>query len=300
MTVTQTARETFDLLTRDLRALYYLPPTAYNQTLINRIQFSRFTKLSQRMAAQQKGLAGAESDEEKEEPLIGLPIDLTIIGSDKEGGDSLTFVTYQMDLGTIPMEPWALARVKYWVEGGNVFRAEGPVTVEKIPRCQSDLIAQISPPFGPKPARAEAEAKEPEQPQSAEDYLKGVPRELVARNVRAFDLGFGYWTDEGWKEASDWVAHERRYRNPPFDIGPEDPSFALIAGWNRSRPSDGIPAYVTVTLALGYGKDSAKTRAFRTRIRLMNSTETYEPFLAAFALSSTPYSMPAARPPFRR
>jgi hypothetical protein len=214
-------------------------------------------------------------ESEDEERLPGVPIDLTIIGEKGKSGDALTLVTYQISWGTARTERWALARVKYFVEDGNLFRSEGPVEVEEVP------YFQWQPPPPPPDEGDEEEAPvEPETPpNTVAGYLKDAPRELVARHVKAFDLRYGYWNDEGWFETSTWVAHEREYRNPMLELDPLDPAYEAMMRFLQSRPPDGIPAYVTVTLALGYGPDHARTQVFRTRIRLFRSEETYEPFI---------------------
>lgn len=319
MVVTQTARVFFDLLARDVRAIYYLPPSAYNRNLIGQLQFRAMKKMQAPQmpgtriarrgrpppAERRAGEARSADGDEEEEPLSGIPIDLTIVGVDGEQGDSFTFACYQVHWGTAPVEPWALARVKYFVEDGNLFRAEGPVAVEEVPSFQWQ---PPPPPESDNRREDDREPEAPQKPQDADHYLEGAPRELVARNVKFFDLHYGYWTDEGWFEASDWIAHERRHRNPPQELDPFDPNDQRIAQFNRSRPYDDIPAYVAVTLGLGYGRNNSGTRLFRSRIRLLNSLETYEPFVdSTLAMGAeqprapvppaTPFGMPGGPRP---
>lgn len=277
MIVTQTARTVFDLLSRDLRGLYYLTPNTYNRNLVAQRQMRA---LQQLQALQSLAPTDRESDEEKEEKRPkGLPIDLTIISEDHEQGDWLTFVTYQPYWGTIPAQPWALARVKYVVQDGNLFRVEGPITVEQVPSYQ-DKIPFLNP-FAPAGAAnvSGAGGVSPSQPLDVEHYLPDAPRELVARGIKSFDLRFGYWNPEGWYESPNWVAHERQYRNPPYEFDPRDPNAQLMMLRNFNRATDDIPAYVVVTLALAYGKGETRTQVFRTRMRLPASAETHEPYI---------------------
>jgi len=295
MEITQTARVVFDTLARDLRALYYLSPNWYNQDLIHRLQFRELQKLQ---AAQLTAtLPHREQKDKKEEPMPGVPIDLTIVAVDHEQGDTLTFVTKQENWGgTLPVEPWGLARVKYSVQDGNLFRQEDSVIVDQVPSFQ------YQPPKPPPDRRNRDSAEEPPPPtpESADHYLEKTPRELVARHVKMFDLRFGYWTEEGWFEAPDWIAHERRYRNAPVEVDPKDPNAEMIRMRDRARPTDDIPAYVSVTLVLGYGRDGSRTQVFRSRLRLLSSLETHEPLLNFAAMGSggffeTPYGTPGAR-----
>jgi prepilin-type N-terminal cleavage/methylation domain-containing protein len=282
MAVTQTARVVFDMLARDLRALYYLEPKKYNQLLIQRLQLRTMSTLQLPPAGRRPRRPGGGpvdgGEGEEERPIPGIPIDLTILGTEGEGGDALTFVAYQPHWGTAPVAPWALARVKYFVEDGSMYRAEGPVAVDEVPSFQwqppppvdgtgMPLAPEV--PGGPD-LGAEADVNQ---------YLADVPRELVARNVKQFDLLYGYWGEEGWFEASDWAAHERRYRNPPMELDPEDPMAQAIRHQEMQRPTDDIPAYVVVTLALSYGRDNERVRVFRSRIRLFGSLESFEPFI---------------------
>ncbi|KPL08072.1 hypothetical protein AMJ85_08930 [candidate division BRC1 bacterium SM23_51] len=335
MVVTQTARVVFNLLERDLRAIYYMHANAYNQNLVRQLQFRAMKTIQtqgamsmsdtltgaptsgramprtpdarQRRSLQRRGEDGSAQDGEEEEPLSGIPIDLTIVGTDDEGGDCLTFACYQIHWGTAPVEPWSLARVKYSVEEGNLYRAEGPIAVEEVPEFQ---WRPPPPPEGADGPDSGRRTEAPQTPQEADHYLEDAPRELVARDVKVFDIRYGYWTEEGWFEAPDWIAHEHRYRNPPQDLDPLDPKAQMVAQYNRSRPNDDVPAYAVVTLGLGYGKDNARTRLFRSRIRLPNSLETYEPLVdPALAIGSgqptvpvpppTPFDTPGARTPPR-
>jgi len=275
MVLTQSARTVFDLMARDLRSLYYLPPDAYNQNLITQLQVRAMQRLlAPSLPGQQ---AVRDKNEEKEEkPLVGLPIDLTIIGEDHEQSDLLTFVTYQAYWGVEAIQPWALARVKYYVQDGILFRAEGPITVEQVPGYQWQPLIPVGAsgdsPGGwtlPSPMATD---------NSVGNYLQDMPHEMVARGVKTFDLRYGYWTADGWYESPDWIGHERRYRNPPYPFDPADPQAFLFLQRNLSRATDDIPAYVIVTLELTYGKDGSRSQVFRSRIRLLVSSETYQPF----------------------
>ena len=279
MIITQSARITLDLLTRDLRALYYQAPETYNRNIITQLQI-RWTMRLQNL--QQFTLR----PDTQEPPLTGVPIDLTILGKPSEGGgDALTFAIYQMNWGTTPIEPWALARVKYIVDNGNLYRSEGPITVETVPGFQWQEPA-------PPPELGFAPAAPPPPPTNdIGQYLKDAPRELIARGVKTFDLRYGYWTGEGWFETEEWAAHERLHRNPPYVFDPNDPNAANWMQRNLNRPTDGIPAWVQVTLALTYGKDNSRVQVFKSRIRLMNAMETYEP-VPEFSLMPGAGNMP--------
>jgi hypothetical protein len=86
-----------------------------------------------------------------------------------------------------------------------------------------------------------------------------------------------------------------------MQVDPLSPFAQAIISRNITRPTDDIPAYVVVTLALTYGKDGARSQVFRTRIRLPNSSETYEPFmdpnLAATGSPGLMRPMPPQVPP---
>jgi prepilin-type N-terminal cleavage/methylation domain-containing protein len=294
MVVTQTGRVALDLLTRDLRSLYYLGPRLYNGNVIAQT----LNRARERWLREQAGRTDGSSDKEKKEEklLPAVPIDLTIIGEDHEDADALTFVTYQTNWGTAPVQPWALARVKYFVEGGNLFRAEGPITVDQLPGFQMWQMPAL--PATPQNLLNLQElAPEPPAPEDVEHYLPDAPREVVARGVKTFDFHYGYWTDEGWYETPDWIAHERRFRHPPYPYDPQSPFAQMIMQRNMARQTDDVPAYVVVTLALSHGKDGSRTQVFRTRIRLPISTETYEPLIdpgigAGGPLPNPPSPMP--------
>jgi len=272
MMVTQSARTALDILSRDLRGLHYQPPGAYNRNLIGQMQMRAMRLL------QMPQVGGRDRNEEDEERLLpGIPIDLTIVGEDHGEGDALSFATYQAHWGTAAIEPWALARVKYFVQDGNLFRVEGPIAVEKVPSFQTQLMSLL--PATPANLGRREEPAPPPPPEDVEHYLADAPREAIARGVKSFDLQYGFWTGGEWYEAPDWCAHERRYRNPPYEIDPKNPYAQIMMNRNLSRPTDDVPAYIIVTLALGYGKDNARTQVYRSRIRLLTSSETYEPFV---------------------
>jgi type II secretory pathway pseudopilin PulG len=301
MALTQTARSVFELMSRDLRALYYLRPVDYNQDMVHRLGFLQAQRWQmQQMAGEsdrrvgrfRDRRSGARPDEVTRKDTVGVPVDFTIIGVDSEKGDSLTFVCTQPNWGTTPIQPWALARVKYTIKDGNLFRTEGPVTVDELPSFQFQPLEMPNP---TPETETKPESEEPATPESADHYLKDAPHELVARNVKTFDLRYGYWTPEGWFEAPDWMAHERRYRNLGEKVDPTDPNAAMLRQRELMRPTDDVPAYINLTVALAYSKDNVRTRVFRSRIRLLRSQEVYEPPMDFGGLLGGPGGMQATR-----
>lgn len=290
MEIIQSGRVVFNTISRDLRSLYYLPPDRYNQNLIRARQM-RDMQLMQTNAIPgardlQRGMRGRGrrgAEEGEDERIPGLPIDLAMIGSDGDKLDSLTFVTYQVNWGAARVSPWALARVKYWVQDGVLYRSEGPIWVDEIPS------SQYEPPRDPEAEDDAAwEAEEPSDPGGdVNSYLKEARADRIAENVEVFDLEFGYWGEDGWFQTPEWSSNGRKYRRASMDFDPLDPRAQVFRMQQRNQPTDDIPAYVTLTLKLSYGGNDKATQLFRTRIRLPNSQETFIPL----------ETMPGMRPP---
>jgi prepilin-type N-terminal cleavage/methylation domain-containing protein len=243
----QQARIVFDTLTRDLHSVYYAQETAYNTTV--RSYRAKFD--TERQVAEREGTLDAFyermlllSEKEGRNPYdYGIAIDLRFNAENHERTDSLSFVREQLADPSLQTEPWALARVTYDVEDGELVRATDSVFAAPI-----DL-----------------EGNEVEKPQPEKHAL--------AKRIKTFDLAWGYFYEGEWYEAPDWAADERRYRNPVEELDEGDPEYEQLRREQEAKPVDGIPSYLLVTLGIADKKRPEKIKTFQTLIRIPSAQE---------------------------
>lgn len=111
-----------------------------------------------------------------------------------------------------------------------------------------------------------------------------LPAELIARDVAAFEVKFGYYKSGDWQETSSWDSDSKAHRTPEFNVPLNDPYFRqkLIA-YSRME-QDHLPSYVRLkievqpTLRRRKGKDEkGKPEAIETLIWIPASQETFNP-----------------------
>jgi len=263
----QHARVIFDTIDRDIRSVYYMPETSYNQNL--RRAVSRFQQ--EWMKAELDGrldefLYGDENHPEKEQALnpyeMGIEIDLHFKADNQADLDSLTFVRYQYNDGLTNIQPWGLGRIRYLVEGEQLIRTEEDI-IEPMKDMQGTVIEEKIP-----------------------------RRDVLAEGVKRFDLRFGFFYQDDWMEAEDWDSKAKRYRNPTVELDEEDPDYPEKLKREQMKPEDGLPAFIRITLDIEDEKQSKgdqKSRAasktkpriqtFSTLVRMPTAQENYLPSL---------------------
>jgi len=266
----QHARVIFDTMSRDLRSVYYQAETSYNNNL--RRMLAQYEQ--QRLKAELDGtldefLYGRGSNEED----TGVPnpydsyieINLDFKADNAERADSMTFVRYQMDDGISRTQPWALGRISYFVENGELIRTE------------EDIF-------------------QPGKDKEGNEIEEKIPRrEVLAKGVVKFDLHFGFFREDDWMEAPDWDSNARRYRNPARVIEEDDPNYQELIQKEARKPVDGLPAFVRAAIIIEEkskrriksadasiepgGKAGSGRRSFSSLIRVPCAEENYTPSL---------------------
>jgi prepilin-type N-terminal cleavage/methylation domain-containing protein len=271
----QHARIIFDTISRDLRSVYFLTETSYNNTI--RQEVSRFQRemMKHELDGTIDEFLYADSDDPEDEdvksPYEGyIEIDLNFTAENHEELDEMSFIRYQYDDGMTQVQPWALGRITYYVEDNILYR------------CEEDII-------------------EPMKDYEGEVTEEKFPRkEILAKGVTKFDLCYGFFYNDDWMEADDWDSNAKRYRNPSIDfdeIFGEDPEeyendieYKDMLKKEQMKPPDGIPAFVRVSIEIqddklvDSGKKNTKKKkhkalAFSTIIRIPMAQENYLPSL---------------------
>ncbi len=263
----QHARVIFDTIDRDIRGIYFLPETSYNQNI--RRSLSRFQQ--EWLKAELEGrleefLYGDEKDPKKaaaKNPYeMGIEINLQFKGEHRDKCDSMTFVRYQYNDGLTSIQPWGLGRIRYLVEDGKLIRTEEDV-IEPMKDMQGTVVEEKIP-----------------------------RRDVLAEGVKRFDLKFGFFYQDDWLEAEDWDSKAKRYRNPVMELDEEDPDYQEQLKREQMKPEDGLPAFIRVTLDIedekqprgvqkaGVGKkNKTKIQTFSTLVRVPTAQENYLPSL---------------------
>ena len=266
----QESRFTFQMLTRDLQSVYYLPETSYNQTI--RKQIDKLTPLQQeaqdmgisfeeylkRLREENPdrlrdfGLASPDDYEDEGDPLDpynwGIPIDLKFIGKNNGEKDEVEFVRYQYADGIVQNEPWALERVRYFVHDKLLMRESEGVFI--YPQIAKGEDAQPTP---------------------------VPPVEVIAEGVEEFNIFYGYYFDELWQETESWNSEERKHRNPMQELDPEEPDYSEKLRLERMKPVDGLPAYLFIKLRLRDPKGGKRKMTFQITVSLMAAQENFIP-----------------------
>ncbi len=197
----QIGRYAVNQVSQDLRNIYYKPESQYN--VARRQQESMID-------ANEEGLETASGRDVVEEnlPDVGPPIDLSFTGEDGGEVDQLSMVR-RMPFSLDENRPlWGLARITYYVNEGNLYRA-----IDDITRPETDEDGNVIP--------------KPYPPQI----------DKLAENCVGFDLKYGYYNDEEWLMADSWDSNASQYRNPP-DEDEEDDDILNTVGDNVSEDID--------------------------------------------------------------
>jgi len=268
----QHARVIFDTISRDLRSVYSLPETSYNNNLrISLIQFGQMrlrAEIEGRLDEFLYGDRNNPDDRGAPNPYDNfIEINLDFKATDGGDIDSMTFVRYQYDDGVTRIQPWALGRITYSVENGELIRTE------------EDII-------------------QPRKDKEGNAIEEKIPRrEVLAKGLVKFDLHFGYFKEDYWMESNDWDSNAKRYRNPMEELDEEDPLYQEKCRWDQMKPVDGLPAFVRVNLeiedeghkrparaaAVAGGNANAvrkgSRRIYSSLLRIPTSQENYMPSL---------------------
>lgn len=265
----QQARFIFDAVTRDVRAIYYLDESAYNVQANMRINTFRKEYLKNLQEGNEDeflanydtdmaSLLGKEDADVKENPYnLGISIDLSMRGDDKDDKDTISFVRYQMNEIDMAPEPWGLARVSWTVENERLIRKEKSVFVGERNLDGEEV--------DPVPDRID----------------------IIGKNIVSFNIKYGYFCADQWLEAPDWDSSDIFYRNPTPDIDPEDSEYDNVEKMRQTLPQDGIPAYMKIEITIADSKEKAKTediegrrpRTFSTIVNFPSSQENFIPVL---------------------
>lgn len=256
----QTIRFVTTQLAQDLRNVFYRQPWTYNVTRNQREEL-----LQQR--EQQAQLSGAKvaAVDDDQTPELGPRIDLSFHARDNGETDELSFARLENDEHPETHRLFGLARLRYFVSDGCLYRAV------------DDVIA-------------------PETDEFGNELPKPVPPTIdkLANNVKGFDLKFGYFFDGEWLLADDWDSDTAQYRNPPEDeegadrkgtaATTRDPKTGELATRTggmtletTQRRTDDLPAWVEITYTFTDPKKTEKEKKVRQIIQLYPSQETYLP-----------------------
>lgn len=254
-------RGAMDILSRDMRSIYFLEESSYNITV---------RALSDRIEARAKdvqvrSLQGALSDpqrgfdtregrsrgvlrDESEEYLLPPEIDLSFHGRDGGEFDQFSFVTYSPNRPLGFYSPWGLRRIHYYAQNGALYRTEEDVFKENID-AQGEIVAKPAP----------------------------TP-ELIATGLSVFDVEYGFWADGEWLVTDTWNSgsRETRFPDPAQAFADSGLTYETLTQVRERIPTDDLPAFVRLTMAFQPERGGGIQRFSRT-FRLFASQETNFP-----------------------
>lgn len=262
-TVLHSGRISLELMARDLRSAFFKYEKTYDVNF-QRAEERLRKQIAHDMFLMEEGQAPEMFDlydPDRKDVFgdlneLGTPVDLSFKGTDKGDSDEVSFVRHYAG-GYEPVAmTWHLGRVKYFVQGGKLFRSEDDV-------------------FRPKFDFYGEPMKKPR-----------APRELVARNVAVFDVSYGYWYDEEWRIDKNWDSKQKKKRNAlselsSFSYEPGSDEAQLMQYLTNTRKhvaEDGLPAFVDILLGVRTEKGGDKIAYYQTRVLMPTSQETYVPF----------------------
>ncbi len=280
------SRFAMDSIERDLTNVFFRDETSYNQNIRRQIEAMEAQRADAEYTNDWDNFYsqyGNPADDE-EEGQVGNPydkgriIDLQFTGEK----DSLTFtVQKKFEVGS-PYRPFGLAKVKYFVEKGNLIRRDD--SLEPAPRnIFGESLAKKTPP----------------------SYT------VVAEEVQSFQVRYVYWFDNQWYEVETWSSSNRTIRNahflmgdyehrrseyddnstPQFDangnrisgganqsLRPGDPGWNEYLNDQESEPLDRLPAEIRIRLVIGPKDNKKRQVPFQRLIRIFPAEETYTPW----------------------
>lgn len=256
LNVVQRARFALEGFGRDLRCVVYANESDYNINIRNILNTIEQEKV---MAEENDTLDefyekyyGEDEEGNQKNPYdYGIMYDLSFKGTEGSEADTVEFTTYQSTVGYVPKMPWGIARVKYHLSGGNLLRE-----ISDIMQAGQDEFGEDLP--------------------DSEPFI-----EEIASGVQMFDVRYGFFYAGQWLEAEEWNSDEKRFRTPPIEFSEEDPeedpNFQAKMQLLNTLPTDNLPAYVAVTIALEDPRRENRVYRYQSIFRMPSSQETFVP-----------------------
>lgn len=119
----QNARFAMNLITKDIRCIYYKNESEYNNNF-------------QDLLKTQPNLFEPDNKTPYE---FGLQIDLAFLGKNGNDKDQISFVKKQYNDGKLQIEPWSLARIEYSIEKNNLVRTMDDVVLPQLDELGKEL-----------------------------------------------------------------------------------------------------------------------------------------------------------------
>lgn len=256
LNVVQRARFAFEGFGRDLRCVVYANESDYNiniRNILNTIEQERvMAEDNDTLDEFYEKYYGEDDEGNVKNPYdYGIMYDLSFKGTDGNEADTVEFTTYQTTVGYIPRMPWGIARVKYRLMDGR-------------------LVREIS------------NVMQPGQDEFGQDLPDDEPFvEEIADGVQMFDIRYGFFYAGEWLEGLEWDSDDKRFRTPPISFTEEDPeqdpNFQAKMQLLNTLPTDNLPAYVAVTIALEDPRRINKVYRYQSLFRIPASQETFVP-----------------------
>jgi prepilin-type N-terminal cleavage/methylation domain-containing protein len=212
--------------------------------------------------------------------FVGLRANLRFVGTQGDDLDTIEFSRYLPSDGTTDNSYLGVERVKYFVADGDLYRQRSRVfrPMQLNPNLGEELVKIREACEAAKQRAADAgipyvdfwslaaQGTLPPQfmPSVQPDFFVEVPQkmeppELLARNVTVFDLSYGFYADEQWKETGYWDSDAKQFRTPPFDFLANDPLFTSRLQNYQQRTNDNLPSYVKIRIRMQQKGEQGKT-----------------------------------------
>ena len=261
-TILQAGRFGMDTVARDIKNTFYKQETDYNATYRQNLQNI------------ENILANAEENPVNPRDLEKMIDDFNTkcVGLDiafRGGAEELTFVRRQLHVGSRPVQPMHLARVRYYLSENKLLREEHDIFKLPVDYAAEEIVPEQTNP------------------------------ETILDNVEKFELFYGFYYDGEWMECQDWDSSARKNRVDSVNIaGNDDLSELLKQNLQQfidQAPEDGPPGYVRVVLTVREKRDKkskskededeGRLSTFTRTINISNSAETHEPLPEEFAIT---------------
>jgi len=246
----QNARAIFDLISRDVRSIYWRNSTEYNV-------------LSPQEELKLTNLGFSDYDEKKDDDDSSpsyeyLTYDLSFNGTP----NSLSFVRYQSNIVTSQREIMNLARIEYSLKDGTLLRS-----IKDTIKTQSYNYYT-------------GEKRGKNVDEDIEDQTQ--MGEIVAKGIKEINLKYLYFSDGSWHWTESWNSESNVYRNPVENEETEEKSTIEQLGGDPLQTMkseniipDGLPSCIEVTLVVQNRTNEKIIKKYQTLIDIPTALETW-------------------------
>jgi len=255
----QSAQQAQEVILSDLTRCFFMQEGAYNLTFNSELQLMDKYESQQRDAAnmdeeERTSFLGAIQNPGITPEMLAKPVNLKFQGRNQGRLDEIEFARHQSPWTNRADYSWGVKRVRYFVEGGVLYREEKDPFGLPSGQPVDEFIADRFAAEDSSESRNTQRSNEQQQwnQEDIERFVSDPPVvEPLCDGVELFNIAYGYYKRGEWIEADDWDSSGFNYRFPESELG------------NTISANAGGGAIANVPVAGGMG-GGASTESFYT------------------------------------